>query len=68
MFQICEERPSSASFIVGIIWHVAQHLTREKLSMFVSQALTKLVNCCMGQQFHMRLYGQVNTELFLSYI
>lgn len=67
--QICEERPNSANFIISIIWHVSQHLTQTNKTAFLKMALTKLGNCCMGQQFSTRLYGQVTLkQLYLFFM
>ncbi|OXU28380.1 hypothetical protein TSAR_002234 [Trichomalopsis sarcophagae] len=57
--KICNERPGSASSIIGIIWHISLQLDRNHVSEFIKKALEKLGVCCMGQQFGIRLFGQV---------
>ncbi|XP_058801284.1 uncharacterized protein LOC131670013 isoform X2 [Phymastichus coffea] len=57
--KICDERPNSVSSLIGIVWHIARQLSNESFEKFICTALPKLSICCMGQQFGMRLFGQV---------
>uniref|UniRef100_A0ABD2VUJ1 tRNA (guanosine(18)-2'-O)-methyltransferase TARBP1 n=3 Tax=Trichogramma TaxID=7490 RepID=A0ABD2VUJ1_9HYME len=57
--KICEERPGSTSSLICVIWHIARQLPLESLESYLKMALQKLSVCCMGQQFGMRLFGQV---------
>lgn len=53
--------------MIGIIWHISLQLDEKNVSQFIKTALEKLGVCCMGQQFGIRLFGQVClVEIFLN--
>ncbi|XP_050458983.1 uncharacterized protein LOC126855407 isoform X2 [Cataglyphis hispanica] len=60
-----EERPGCTISVASIIYHVAQLLSNESQKTFIHTALPYIAQCCLGQQFNMRLYNQfIFTQLF----
>lgn len=49
-----------------IIYHVSKLLPKDSQSNFILMALNYITRCCLGQQYSMRLYAQVN-YIMLSY-
>ncbi|XP_012234605.2 probable methyltransferase TARBP1 [Linepithema humile] len=53
-----EKRPGCTISIASIIYHVARLLSNDSQKSFIQTALPHIVQCCLGQQFNMRLYNQ----------
>ncbi|XP_043584923.1 uncharacterized protein LOC122568806 isoform X1 [Bombus pyrosoma] len=52
-------RPGCVSSIMCIIYHVSKLLPKDSQSNFILTALNYITRCCLGQQYSMRLYGQI---------
>lgn len=52
-------RPGCTSSMASIVCHIAHCLPNNAQSDFVYLGLKYITQCCLGQQFNMRLYNQV---------
>ncbi|XP_015607513.1 probable methyltransferase TARBP1 isoform X2 [Cephus cinctus] len=52
-------RPSCLTSAASIAYHVARFLPKLAQTDFLYSAISHIIPCCMGQQFNVRLYGQV---------
>ncbi|XP_029666388.1 uncharacterized protein LOC115237466 [Formica exsecta] len=60
-----EERPGCTISVASIIYHIAQLLSNDTQKNFIHTALPYIAQCCLGQQFNVRLYNQfIFTQLY----
>lgn len=60
-----EERPGCTISVSSIVYHVAQLLSNDNQKNFIQAALPYITQCCLSQQFNMRLYNQfILTQLY----
>ncbi|EZA56834.1 putative methyltransferase TARBP1 [Ooceraea biroi] len=53
-----EKRPGCTISVASIIYHVARLLSSNSQQVFIRAALPYIAQCCLGQQYNMRLYNQ----------
>ncbi|XP_014488611.1 PREDICTED: uncharacterized protein LOC106751882 isoform X2 [Dinoponera quadriceps] len=55
-----EKRPGCTVSVASIVYHVARLLSGTNRETFIRTALPYVAQCCLGQQFNMRLYNQAS--------
>ncbi|XP_020300131.1 uncharacterized protein LOC109863885 isoform X2 [Pseudomyrmex gracilis] len=53
-----ERRPGCTISVSSIVYHVARLLLNDSQKIFIQTALPYVAQCCLGQQFNVRLYNQ----------
>ncbi|EFN85513.1 Probable methyltransferase TARBP1 [Harpegnathos saltator] len=53
-----EKRPGRTISVASIVYHVTQLLSGASQKIFIRTALPYVAQCCLGQQFNVRLYNQ----------
>jgi len=62
-FQSIEHRPRCTISVASIVYHVAKLLPDNNQKVFIHTALPYIIQCCLGQQFSVRIYNQVSKIL-----
>lgn len=60
--QSIKHRPRCTISVASIIYHVAKLLSSDNQKTFIQTALPYVVQCCLGQQFNVRVYNQVKSK------
>ncbi|XP_071637478.1 probable methyltransferase TARBP1 isoform X2 [Temnothorax longispinosus] len=60
-----KHRPRCTISVASIVYHVAKLLSSTYQKVFIRTALPYIVQCCLGQQFNVRVYNQfILTQLY----